>query len=83
MNVEEILERFIIDEVMLGDRNTKLDPGRSLLSSGILDSLALLRLITFVEEKFGLTIGDIDVVPDNFETLNHIVAYLKRKQQTG
>ena len=77
----ETIERFIVEEIMLGDRRTKLDPDKSLLSSGILDSLALLRLIAFVEEKFGITIDDGEVIPDNFETLKDMSAYLERKKQ--
>jgi acyl carrier protein len=79
--MEEIIERFIIDEIMLGDRRAKLDPNKSLLSSGILDSLALLRLVGFIEEKFDFTVKDGEVTPDNFETLKDIAAYLERKKQ--
>jgi acyl carrier protein len=77
----ETIERFIVEEIMLGDRHTKIDPDKSLLSSGILDSLALLRLIAFVEEKFGITIDDGEVIPDKFETLKDMGGYLERSKQ--
>ena len=70
MDIESNLEKFIVDELLVGSRGMKLDYDQSLISSGVIDSLALLRLITFIEEKFGVTVGDEDVVPDNFETIN-------------
>lgn len=42
MDTETAIERFIVDEIMLGDSSTKLDPNESLISTGVLDSLALL-----------------------------------------
>ena len=70
MDIVNTLERFIVDEIVMGDEQTQLDPDASLISSGIVDSLALLRLISFIEERFGVRIEDDEVVPDNFETLN-------------
>lgn len=80
-NIKPTLERFIVDEIMLGDRQTTIDPEASLISSGVIDSLALLRLINFVEEQFGVTVGDDEVVPDNFETLSAAEEFVQRKLQ--
>ena len=79
MDIEAKIERFIVDELMMGGRQTKLDPDQSLISSGILDSLALLRLIEFVEDQFGVVINDGEVIPDNFETINVIKSFLAQK----
>ncbi|MCB8978388.1 MAG: acyl carrier protein [Ardenticatenaceae bacterium] len=79
LEISSTLERFIVDELMMGDKNTRVDPDVSLVSSGIVDSLALLRLIAFVEEKFGVTVEDDEVVPDNFETLNIMESFVAAK----
>lgn len=81
MNIEATIEHFIVDELMMGDGQTKLDPDQSLISSGILDSLALLRLIGFVEEKFEVYVEDDEVIPDNFETINVIKTLVEQKLQ--
>lgn len=83
MNIGPTIERFIVEEVMMGDGQTKIDPDQSLLDSGILDSLALLRLIGFIEEQFGVTVGDDEVIPDNFETINAMKALLEKKSQSN
>ena len=81
MNVTVPIERFIVDERTLGGRRTRSDPDESLISSGILDSLSLLRLIVYIEEQFGLTIEDSEVIPDNFETLNSMNYFINSKKR--
>lgn len=48
-----------------------------LLESGILDSLAILKLLAFIEESFGVTVPDEDFDPANFETLEAIEALIE------
>ncbi|UCG22656.1 MAG: acyl carrier protein [Chloroflexota bacterium] len=81
MSAEATIERFIVDEIMIGDKQTKIDPDQSLLNSGIIDSLALLRLIGFIEDQYGITIDDGEVIPENFETINDMVRLVERKRQ--
>ena len=80
MDLETAIERFIVDEIMLVDSQTKIDPDESLISSGVLDSLALLRLIAFLEEQLGITVEDSEVIPENFESINEIKAFVDRKK---
>lgn len=79
MEIVGTIEKFIVDEIIVGERGTELDPDASLISSGIVDSLALLRLIAFIEEKFGVVIEDEEVVSDNFETLNVMKGLVESK----
>jgi acyl carrier protein len=43
-----------------------------LIESGIIDSLAIQRLILFLEENFGVKIDDTELIPDNFENIQAI-----------
>lgn len=81
MNTEVVIERFIIDKLMSQGSQPKIDPDESLFTIGVLDSLAFLQLIVLIEEQFGVTIEDGEVIPDNFETINRIKAFLEKKQQ--
>jgi len=81
MDVESAIERFIVDEIVLGDSNTKIDPNESLISNGVLDSLALLRLIAFLEDQMGVTVDDSEVIPENFETINEIKSFIENKRR--
>lgn len=79
MSTQSLVESFIIDELPLGNR-TLIGPDESLISSQNLDSLALLRLILFLEEQFGITIEDGELIPDNFQTINYIKSFIANKQ---
>jgi acyl carrier protein len=79
MNVQTI-ERFILDDLLQGGSCKALGLDEPLISSGVLDSLAMLKLIGFLEQELGLTIGDGEVVPENFETLRCILEFIDRKR---
>jgi acyl carrier protein len=79
MKIESTLENFIVEEIMLERKGTALDPEESLLNSGILDSLGLLRLIAFIEESFGIEVEDGEVVPENFDSIGAMNKFLKMK----
>lgn len=52
-----------------------LDADTSLFSSGLLDSVAMMTLIAFVEEQSGIDVRPQDVTLENFDTPARIVAY--------
>lgn len=52
----------------------------SLVESGIIDSLGIMKLVDFVEKEFSVKIGDEDLVPENFETLDDIEKLLESKR---
>jgi acyl carrier protein len=54
-----------------------------LIESGILDSLTMLKLVTFLEEKFGVKVDPEDVVRENFETVAMILNFMDEKRRTS
>lgn len=55
-------------------------PDENLLAQGIIDSMGLLKLVTFLESRYGIEAGDEDMVPENFSTLEAIQAFVARKR---
>jgi len=47
-----------------------------LFSSGLLDSVAMMRIIGFIEEQAGFDVRPADVTLENFDTVARIVAYV-------
>ena len=80
MSVTQDLERFIIQDIMVGGKDVSLSPDESLIESGIVDSLGILRLVAFIEENFSVVVDDIDVVPENFDTINAMNSLVERKR---
>ena len=80
MNSLEVLEKFMITEVAVDLDKKSLEPDEDLLGSGIIDSMAIMKLVLFLEETFGIEVKDEDIVPENFQDLNSMVQYVEQKQ---
>lgn len=52
-----------------------VDAETELFSTGLLDSVAMMQIIAFVEEQAGIDVRPADVTLDNFDTVARIVAY--------
>lgn len=72
-----VLRSFLRD--VLGVDVRALDEHTSLVRTGLLDSVALVRLAAFLETRFGLVIPDRDVTPEHFDSLAAIEAYLQQR----
>lgn len=72
------LEQFIRDE-LAADSSLRIAPDLDLLQRGIIDSLGLMQLISFIEERFGIAVTDDELVADNFRTIRDIQKLVERK----
>jgi acyl carrier protein len=81
MMILENLERVLLTEIAAGLGKKSLDPDEDLLEQGIVDSLGLMKLLTFMEETFGIKIHDEDVIPANFQSLNSMVKLVELQVQ--
>ncbi|WP_224242746.1 acyl carrier protein [Hyalangium gracile] len=82
MEIQRVLWQFITTQFYPGE-DFALDENTSLLDSGLIDSTGVLELITFLEGEFGIAIDDLEVVPENLDSLARITAFVARKQATA
>lgn len=75
MSTQDLLGKYILDELAKG-RKSKISPQDDLLSEGIIDSLGILQLVSYIEEEFSLAIPDEDVVIENFQSLDALSSYV-------
>ena len=80
MSVSAEIEQFILDELTQGRGITEIDPSENLLSKGIVDSHGVMELVGFLEERYGISVKDDDLSPENFESVQSIEAFVQRKQ---
>jgi acyl carrier protein len=78
--VDTVIIEYISQELVRDTGLLPLADDTPLLESGILDSLSLLQLVVFLEERFGITVGDQDLLPENFASVNTICAYLRTRE---
>lgn len=77
--MKEKLIEFLYDE-SLKEEFDNLDHDDSLLELGIIDSVKMLELINFIEETFSVKVDEEDLYPENFDSINAIVEYIKSKE---
>ena len=78
--METVINDYISQELVPDRALLPLANDTQLLDSGILDSLSLLRIVVFLEEQFGITMGDADLLPENFASVDAICAYLRARE---
>ena len=64
-------------------RDHALGDDDHLLANGILDSLGVLDLVGYLEQEFGIAVSDDDLLPEHFETLRRLTAFVEEKQSVG
>lgn len=79
MDRQTLLMEYIQKELLKG-RTSHFSPDDDLLSSGVLDSLGILQLVAFIDEKLGVQVADEDVVIENFQSVTAIISYLDSKE---
>ena len=80
-NLGSALTDFIVSELASNKGVAELSPDDNLLEESLVDSLGIMRLISFIEKEFGCAIPSEDVVVENFVTVNAIIGYLTPKLQ--
>lgn len=82
MVMEEKLRTFIQNNFLLGDKNRAIKKDESFLQSGIIDSTGVLELVNFIEETYKIKVEDEELVPENLDSIQNLIAYIQKKQQS-
>lgn len=80
MSEEQSIRKYILENFMFTDDDSELNNADSFLESGIIDSTGILEVITFLEESFGIKVEDDEMVPENLDSVDNILAYLAAKK---
>jgi acyl carrier protein len=78
--IAETVRHFILTNYLPGESPDNLRNDVPLRTSGVLDSLATLALISFIEEQYGIEIQAHETDVDNFDRIDDIVAFVERKR---
>ena len=80
MSTEEKIRAFILENYLFTDDQSELKNDESFLDQGILESTGILEIIFFIEDEFGIKIKDEEMIPDNLDSVEKIVAFIQRKE---
>ncbi|MEW6050266.1 MAG: acyl carrier protein [Candidatus Zixiibacteriota bacterium] len=73
------LRQFVVDSFLIGEEDAGFGDADSFMRSGIIDSTGILELTAFLEQRYGVTVEDNEMVPTNLDSIENLVTYLTRK----
>lgn len=75
----QTVRKFVIDNYLFGEAE-KLKDDDSFMETGIVDSTGILELVRFLESTYHIKIADEELIPDNLDSINKIVAFVQSKK---
>jgi acyl carrier protein len=78
MEIEQMIRDYVDRNVLFGEGGIEYDNESSFLAAGILDSMAVLELVSWIEAAFGIKVDIRDVTPENFDSVSRLAAFLRR-----
>jgi acyl carrier protein len=70
--------QFVLTNFLFGQAS-ELTEDQSFLESGIIDSTGVLELVAFLEQRYGIFIGDRELLPENLDSIRNVAAFVTRK----
>ncbi len=78
--IQEEVTSFIINNFLFGKADEAPKPGDSFMETGLIDSTGILQVVVFLEDKYGITVGDEDLIPSNLDSVENIAQFVQRKR---
>jgi len=82
MPIEEMLRKYIADNIIFSNNGYPYADDDSFLKNEIVDSTNILELVMFVEEEFGITTDDDEITPDNFDSVSKLSRFTRSKMDS-
>ncbi|MCA9935734.1 MAG: acyl carrier protein [Ardenticatenaceae bacterium] len=80
MDIKEQIRQYLAENFLFSDNGFNLSDDDSFLEEEVVDSTGVMELVLFVEDNFGVSVADEEIVPDNFDSVNQLAAYIQRKK---
>lgn len=71
-----------MENFLFNAEGSSLDDDESFLESGIIDSTGILEVVAWIEDTYGIKVADTDLVPENFDSVQRLAAYLHRNAES-
>ena len=79
IDIKETIREFIADNFLKRDESKTFDDDDSFLENAMIDSVGVVELVAFIEETFGFRVEDEELVPENLDSVDKLVAYIQLK----
>jgi acyl carrier protein len=82
-DVRQVVHQYILDEFLPGEDPEELTNETPLISGGILDSISTLKLVTFLEDRFGVSVEAHEAGVDNLDSIGQISRLIAEKKRVA
>jgi acyl carrier protein len=82
-DIKETVKKYILKEFLPGEDPDELKDSTPLVTGGILDSLATLKLVSFVEDRYGVTFAAHEADVEHLNTISDITKLVASKLGPG
>lgn len=80
MTIEAQIKEYIAKNLLFSSDGFNYPDEASFIEEGIVDSQGVMDLVFFVEENFNIQVQDTEIIPENFDSIHKVTAYIQRKQ---
>lgn len=78
--IQENLRSYIAKNLLYSNKGYTYPDDASFLENGIVDSMNIMEIVMYVEEAFGIQADDREIIPDNFDSITNLAAFIERKR---
>lgn len=79
-SIRRKVRSFLLANYLFTEDESALDDSVSFLESGLVDSTGMMEVIFFIEETFSIGVDDVEMIPENLDSVESLVAFVARKQ---
>ena len=79
MSIEEKVRGYILDNFLFTDDQSALSSDDSFMEKGLIDSTGILEVIYFLEDEFNVQVEGDEMIPENLDSVNNVVAFVEKK----
>lgn len=81
MEIEEQIRDYIAKNLLFSTDGFNYPDTASFLEEGIVDSQGVMELLLFVEDSFNISVDDLEITPENFDSVGRLAAFVRRKMR--
>ncbi len=79
--IKQSVKSYILENVLYGAGEDTLSYEDSFLEKGIIDSTGIMEIVIFIEEEYGFSIYDEELIPENLDSINNLSRFINRKRE--
>jgi acyl carrier protein len=81
-DIKRQVRAYLLDNFLMGGCEEDIADDTSFMEKQILDSTGFIELVSFLEETFGVTVEDEEMIPENLDSLPSIEQFIARKRSS-